>query len=406
MSANGGRVCGAGAALLLSTWMLGASAEPLPEFYGFYAVDNGRLIELKASSTDTLSVGPDVRFINFAKGGYGGGDAHVSRMLFLRNRIDPDANPAVKAENRWYISADTTRDVELRGKPIPGQSEMMMLVPREPLKEGAYTVVINKAKIAGFFVNRESLAKNLQASADCVDHVYEGMGDEFSWDKMDQRMAGKHQVVVCSQSQPMSGAGAGPSGAAVNRSTGTSAGEAAAAPAINKDALAAQLTALMQRSPVQPEQPDKTSTREKLGVSFAYPADWELIEDKIPIFATIALPGDEKSLADRTQITLTRSDPRQAVRLQEVVTSTIEGTRKTLTNATIAGPVSTQMCGAEAQTFLVTGTEAGKFRQKAVTVAVSNGAIVGAILHATPETFEAVWDSYQRVKNSYAVTQK
>jgi hypothetical protein len=121
------------------------------------------------------------------------------------------------------------------------------------------------------------------------------------------------------------------------------------------------------------------------------------------LVATIAQPGEGLALSDRAQITLTRSRAKPGETLEGIVASTIDGTRKTLANAIIAGPVKTQMAGADAQVFFVTGTEAGKFRQKAVTVALSEGKVGGSVVHATPDTFESVWDAYVRVKNSYKV---
>jgi hypothetical protein len=59
------------------------------------------------------------------------------------------------------------------------------------------------------------------------------------------------------------------------------------------------------------------------------------------------------------------------------------------------------MAGVDAQMFIVIGTEAGRLRQKAVTVALSRGMLYGAVLHATPSTFEGAWDTYSRIKNSY-----
>jgi hypothetical protein len=59
------------------------------------------------------------------------------------------------------------------------------------------------------------------------------------------------------------------------------------------------------------------------------------------------------------------------------------------------------MASVDAQMFIVIGTEAGKLRQKAVTVALNRGMLYGAVLHATPSTFEGAWDTYSRIKNSY-----
>jgi hypothetical protein len=181
---------------------LARAADPVPEFYGFYALDNGRLTELKASSSNWPNVSATTRFIEFGKGvGAAVSNTHLSRLVFLRAIIDPDSATPERMENRWYRSSNVSRDMELRSKPVVGQPEMIMLVPREALTNGVYSVVRGESVIATFYVNKDAVLANLQESKDCVDHVWEGMGDQFSWDKFDERVRGQHQTILCSQSK-------------------------------------------------------------------------------------------------------------------------------------------------------------------------------------------------------------
>jgi hypothetical protein len=72
-----------------------------------------------------------------------------------------------------------------------------------------------------------------------------------------------------------------------------------------------------------------------------------------------------------------------------------------MAESTVVGPVPTTMNNVDAQIFLVTGKEEGVLKKKAVTVAVADRKVMGVVLHATPETFDAAWDGYRRVVASY-----
>ena len=171
-------------------------------------------------------------------------------------------------------------------------------------------------------------------------------------------------------------------------------------------ALTAQLTALLQRIPGIPERNDKRYVDEDLGVSFDYPADYELVKAERPVIAALRAPSQSSVDADRTEITVTMSKPIARLlspSLDLAVNATLEGTREALAESTLAGPVPAKMGGTVAQVFFVTGKSGGTLRQKAVTIAVVDKNVLGVVLHAKPETFEAAWEAYQRVVASYAM---
>lgn len=349
------------------------AAEPLPEFYGFYAVDNGRLIELQESGSPP-DVGSAVRFIVFQNNlSPQSRGMRVSRMRYLRRSIKPDSKPPTKNDDRWYQVNDTTRDIELRAKPIAGQSQMMMLVPRQQLASGAYAVVIGDNHVASIFVNKATVMSDLEKSEDCVDHIYEAMGEDFSWDKFDAIMAGKRQVVRCSQSMT---------------------------PA---ERLSSLMTDLTRRPVTSPAASDLTYLAERCGATFSYPAGWDLMpNEQGAVLAVIVAPaaGDEP-LEARTQIQV--SCQPTSVTLDGLNVGTQGAVKKAYKDATITGSTRTTLAGVDAYVFFVAGGELGRARQKAFTVAVRESKALGVVLHATSETFEDAWDEYQRVLASYTV---
>ena len=318
-------------------------------------------------------------------------------MSFFRNNIDLDGGgfnavglsgqrpnnprPKVEAHNKWHPNVTEGRDIELRSKPVPNQPEMLVFVPREPLPEGHYTVFVNKKAAGPFRVGPELDDTVLAASADCIDLE--------SWATLSGR---REQMLPCS------GSGAGAPG----RKDAAGVAGSAAAPA--SSAATSDLTALLQKSPTQPQQPDKRHEEDSIGVVLEYPADYELTTSKQPVIATLLAPGRESTDPTATKITVTmsRDIPRLIpLSLDASVQSTLNGTRAAMAESTVVGPVPTTMNNVDAQIFLVTGKEEGVLKKKAVTVAVADRKVMGVVLHATPETFDAAWDGYRRVVASY-----
>jgi len=126
---------------------------------------------------------------------------------------------------KWYVDDVAARATALRGKPIEGKPEMLMLVPREPLRPGAYRFIGGNVS-GSFFVNRELVFKSLEGSADCFDQIY---ADQYA-DYSDQKMRGKGLEVTCKEStlRPGTVDGAGGSPVPASPDSGTPAGSAAA----------------------------------------------------------------------------------------------------------------------------------------------------------------------------------
>jgi hypothetical protein len=111
----------------------------LPDYYGFYAVMGSRLVELKPAfdfrGQPLASLNPDVEFL-----AYGGsvaasdelykmqGPPKDSRSLSLQDRLEE------LGHGRW----PGTVQIEMRSKPVPGQTEMLSISPKSPLTPGYY----------------------------------------------------------------------------------------------------------------------------------------------------------------------------------------------------------------------------------------------------------------------------
>ena len=179
-----------------------------------------------------------------------------------------------------------------------------------------------------------------------------------------------------------------------------------ATPVAKTLSLSDELTALLQKAVSVPQQPDKNYSDGKLGIAFSYPSEYELVTQKRPTIALLFAPSQGQTDPARTHIAVTMSSPLARMlspTLDEAVNATLKGTRATLAEAEVAGPMPTKIGDADAQVFLVIGKEGGLLMKKAVTIAVVNKNVLGVVLHATPETFEGVWDAYRRVSSSYTL---
>jgi len=99
----------------------------LPEYYGIYAVDRGKTIELKPGTRPDLS--PKAEFIVFHKAvtvALGLGESIKLRQAGL-TRWDPSWN-----------------SIDCRMKPVEGRNEMVRLVPARDLTPGAYELAAHE----------------------------------------------------------------------------------------------------------------------------------------------------------------------------------------------------------------------------------------------------------------------
>lgn len=142
--------------------------DSLPEYYGIYAVDGGRLVEIKIAQdiekSQTLmgetffgierlppkSI-PDVYFIIFSSQSPNMEDYALIKLKFVRNQISVKSfNPRdfseidnIESLNIWMGSSPklSFKKVEWKGKPVAGQPTMLQLVPTQSLSPGLYGFV-------------------------------------------------------------------------------------------------------------------------------------------------------------------------------------------------------------------------------------------------------------------------
>lgn len=141
----------------------------LPEFHGFYAVDGGKLIEIREGENYDLS--PTVEFISYHSGHNG-----IEKAVFVRD-VHQGGSFGVRHENRWRLSGD--KEIELRTKPTPGTTmtlgvpDMYYQIPRAPLTTGAYII---RGMHVTFFINKkESLLRQLE----CLDEYQSGLNSKY-----------------------------------------------------------------------------------------------------------------------------------------------------------------------------------------------------------------------------------
>jgi hypothetical protein len=157
---------------LSKPWVSGESAEsmPLPEYFGVYAVDRGRLtaifggkgayqppsykVELysiaggssKTESPAQLSA--DVRFLVFdQEAGQLARSLELYKLAYVQNDVQKLAALGVQAErtqvvriNKWLEARLETFRIGLLSKPVAGQLQMVQLLPEAELSPGLYAL--------------------------------------------------------------------------------------------------------------------------------------------------------------------------------------------------------------------------------------------------------------------------
>ncbi len=186
-----------------------AEAVPLPEYYGIYSVDGGKLFQItNQESQKAFTFHPDVYFIMF-KGSpqqLMGFPAHtviqLGKQSFVRYEIaletlsDPGADwpkhiKSVGGFSKWDRSeprglvdscseGDPSSEafrkfcVELRAKPVPSQPEMTQYIPRQPLTPGVYYLNVLDGGWAWFFIGDKTQIEEYGRQT-CVDrYIYSG----------------------------------------------------------------------------------------------------------------------------------------------------------------------------------------------------------------------------------------
>ena len=144
----------------------------LPEYYGLYAIDGNKLIELTTKKNVELS--PNAQFVFYNKVvSLVPVKLKITNMIYVRNNIDKlfdKNNTKISSINQWRPSSN----VDVKEKPVPGQNEMIYVIPQAPLTSGVYEVSGGVDGSPIFTINWNEVAKNLNNGPHCVDEIVEG----------------------------------------------------------------------------------------------------------------------------------------------------------------------------------------------------------------------------------------
>jgi len=190
---------------LVGSWQVvlaqGTEKLPIPEYYGVYAVTDGKLasvIEGKAphrpqtqsielyslagfsrKSYSAFQFSPDVRFVVYSPSASGLGQLiRLYKLSYVNNFLHKnDSGQVVKVEqvNGMLMARLSKLEINLLSKPIPSQSQMIQLIPEENLTPGIYVLfnqTLERWWLAPFFVSSSGFLK----PTDCVDINFSTMG--------------------------------------------------------------------------------------------------------------------------------------------------------------------------------------------------------------------------------------
>jgi hypothetical protein len=148
---------------------------PIPDAYGLYAIERDALIDGAKAPEAELS--PSVRFVFFGKAvSLGEADVSLQRAAYVRYHIDvgawvvPDAGPVPVQEVRPVQEWSQPRGsgfrrpiflgrVAILVTPVPGQDEMLLIEPAEPLEPGVYVLQVEPGRWWRFAVERSKLVE-------------------------------------------------------------------------------------------------------------------------------------------------------------------------------------------------------------------------------------------------------
>jgi tetratricopeptide (TPR) repeat protein len=183
---------------LVGNWQVvsaqGAEKLPIPEYYGVYAVTDGKLasvmdgksphrpqtqsIELyslagfSGKSYSAFQFSPDVRFIVYSPTASDLGQSiNLYKLAYVNNFFHKnDSGQVVKVEqvNGTLMARLSKLEINLLSKPVPSQSQMIQLIPEENLTPGIYVLfsqTLERWWLAPFFVSSSGYFK----PTDCVD---------------------------------------------------------------------------------------------------------------------------------------------------------------------------------------------------------------------------------------------
>lgn len=187
--------------LILLGFQMGNVYGSSPEFYGIYANNNNKLIEMAESDKNRppYDFGQNVQFLVFQKRAemYANG-LTIERAIFVRTVNNPgmDGKQPPKNVNTWKPRRDGV--VSTRTKPVAGQPEQIYVVPRSPLPAGMYIVSVKGGggELGKFYVDKNQVTQNLERGKDCIDIVVGSGWASYEYDLN----GGGGKVMPCSNS--------------------------------------------------------------------------------------------------------------------------------------------------------------------------------------------------------------
>lgn len=131
----------------------------LPEYYGLYAVDSGKTVELKNDGSQSFS--SNVEFILFSKAvASDSKDLALRHLVFVQgvSATQPDHGP-----NRLPFRSGgwSERSIAFRTKPVKENPEIIRIVPEHTLPSGMFRIGTNDH----FWVNRDAHRSDLVQKA-------------------------------------------------------------------------------------------------------------------------------------------------------------------------------------------------------------------------------------------------
>lgn len=209
-----------------------------PEFYGIYANNNNKLIEMAESDKNRppYDFGQNVQFLVFQKQAeMYANSLTIMRAIFVRTVNNPgmDGKQPPKNVNTWKPRRDGIA-VAMRTKPVAGQPDQIYVVPREPLPAGMYILSFGDRgeEIGKFYIDKDQVVRSLERGEDCIDIVVGSGWASYEYDLN----GGGGKVIPCSNSPTTtSGSNATPDTVAgIKTSIGTS-GKVSGTQQINVD---------------------------------------------------------------------------------------------------------------------------------------------------------------------------
>lgn len=182
--------------LMLGTYVPESNGATLPEFYGVYVKDRGKLTELQPNllETERRNFTPKLRVIVFDKV-VDSGRMRPSDFIYLNKRAyvrwqieqlvdEPESQPkkVIKKPAGWFITL--AAKIQTRFKPVQGNQEMLIVVPAQALSAGLYSVRIGKRKYP-IAVGLGDTAEKESTYNNCLDEYVKTIDTEgkFSWSK-------------------------------------------------------------------------------------------------------------------------------------------------------------------------------------------------------------------------------